>query len=349
VIVSIGLLWGAHTVSVAYAQGLEPIEAVPPAGLDGTAASCAPCHAEQVDEWRQSRHSVSATNPIFTAAWRRWPAGWCVNCHAPIAAEQRSILGHEAQPGATYPPNAWIDSGSDGVSCAACHLRDGVILTSRAATAAADAVHPTRVDPALVDGRACATCHDFSFQNHTPALPFTLGPTPAQSTTAEWAGSAAAARGERCVDCHLGASGHTFPGAHSPELVRSLVRVEAVREGDAIRWTVSAPGNPHKFPTGDPVRHVDLDLCADPACDQVVARATLRRTLAVTASTWTIESDTTIPPQTGDETPSRSFVLPAAGASAWRLWYGYADRRDEPSLPSEEVGFVITGGPVPTR
>jgi len=56
---------------------------------------CLPCHAEEVMEWGQSRHAMSATNANFQASVGRAQfRGWCMGCHLPTP---------------------------DGVSCAVCH------------------------------------------------------------------------------------------------------------------------------------------------------------------------------------------------------------------------------------
>lgn len=75
------------------AQGLDAVDEapVPRAGL--RAADCAPCHAAIVAEWSASRHAVAATNPVFAASWPRLPLGWCVNCHSPLADDQRAAFG----------------------------------------------------------------------------------------------------------------------------------------------------------------------------------------------------------------------------------------------------------------
>jgi len=376
-------------------RGLHAVEATPPPDLGRSVAACGECHERAVQQWRRSRHAVASRNPTFVAAWERWPNGWCVNCHAPLAEGQRQALGGLARPGAFVAPPVTDGSSlwDEGVTCAACHLREGELLTAREPTAAAEAAHDLVVEPALAGAAACVGCHEFPLQLHSPpAGGFSLGTTPAQATASEWmtstaavssaavssaavssaavssaavssaavssaavssaavssaAAPAAAPEGEVCQDCHMGRNGHSFPGAHSPDLVRDLLEVSVAREGTAVALTVAAPGAAHRVPTGDPFRRLRAELCADTACAEVLASAELRRVLAPTDTTWEIVADRTLPPQTDDEIPTATLRLDATGATWWRLSYRFADPRTEDALPAAEIGYVIEEGPLP--
>lgn len=323
------------------------------APLDPSPAACGACHPAAFASWSTSRHAVAATNAVFTASWEHWPNGWCLGCHAPAPDQQIARLGRPAVAGVIHalpsaePGARW----ADGVDCAACHLRDGVVLSARPVTELAASMHPTRHAPELSDERACAGCHSFPFQLHTPPWPFAYGDTPAQDTIEEWRGSAAAARGEGCQDCHMGARGHGFPGAHDPALVRGAVHVEAWREPDGlVRARISAPDAPHRIPTGDPFRRLLLEACADADCAEVLAKVTVRRLFTPTDTSWRLVEDRSLPPTRPDAPSHLDLTLgPAPLASTWRLSYRFGDARFEPDLPPEAVGYLIATGSISDR
>lgn len=86
-----------------------------------SAATCEPCHAQEVAAWRSSRHGTAWTNDSFGVAWEETPArSWCKTCHTPVLA-----------------------LAQEGVTCVVCHPQEGSHYTSRR------------------DSEACATCHQF--------------------------------------------------------------------------------------------------------------------------------------------------------------------------------------------
>lgn len=334
VVLAAALLWGTGHA------GSEPPRA----------EACGECHPAALAEWRGSRHAVAASNGVFRASWEHWPNGWCLGCHAPSVEQQVALIGAPAVPGVLRGPlpvpsgDAW----QDGVDCAACHVRDDRVLTSETPSDLAHEMHAMEVDPAFGAADLCARCHEFTMQKHTPPWPFAKGETPAQATVSEWRGSVAAANGRDCVDCHMGDQGHGFPGAHTPDLVRDLVRVDVTARSDGhVQATVSAPGAAHRVPTGDPFRRLVLDLCADEGCDDVRASAVLRRVFAPTAESWEEVADRTIPPERAQAPAVRTLDFDLADPVGWwRLTYRYGDPRFEHALPADEVGFVVTRGAV---
>ncbi|MCO4748021.1 MAG: hypothetical protein KC912_24725, partial [Proteobacteria bacterium] len=208
--------------------------------------------------------------------------------------------------------------------------------------------HEIRHDPRLGDGRLCETCHEFTLQNHTPVWPFTKGPTPAQETVTEWRGSTAAAEGTTCIDCHMAEHGHAFPGAHNPPFVRQALQVDVIQQTDGtVSARIAAPGAAHRVPTGDPFRSIDLLLCTDATCAETVERVTLRRVFKITDTTWSLLADRTVPPETTQQAAVRTFELkPSTPAAWWQLYYRYGDARFEAGLPADEVGYVISEGPL---
>ncbi|MCB9674469.1 MAG: hypothetical protein H6737_05085 [Alphaproteobacteria bacterium] len=309
-----------------------------------TAASCGECHAEIYAQWKGSRHAAAASNPVFRASWEHWPNGWCLECHAPSPEQQESLLGHVARPGILQqipevPPG---DLWRDGVDCATCHLKDGALVTAGAPSDVAREVHAITQDPALGTEAACARCHEFAFQRHTPALPFAYGTALAQATVTEWRGSKAHADGRGCVDCHMGPHGHGFPGAHDEAFVRDALEVTVAVSGGELRVAVAARDVGHAVPTGDPFRRLELWLCATEACETPEPVAWFRRTLERTETSWEPDLDLRVPVD-GD----RVIELPVGQARFWQLVYRYGDRRFEPDLPAAEVGYPVARGEIP--
>ncbi len=240
------------------------------------------------------------------------------------------------------PVQAPGDSWRHGVDCAACHVQDGVVMASREPSALAVDMHPIRHEPTLGDERLCARCHEFTLQNHTPPAPFTYGDTPAQATITQWRSSTAAARGTGCTDCHMGAAGHGFPGAHTPELVRGAIDVDVRLQAGEVVLTLSTD-TPHVVPTGDPFRRIEVRLCADEACTEPLAEHVLRRVLVPNATTWDVVHDRRIPTE-----GSREVRLPLhERAQWWRLDYRFGDKTFEPQLPAHAVGYLIASGRLP--
>lgn len=326
-------------------RGRAALAPVGPPSLGLAAADCAACHEKAAAEWAGSRHAVAGTNPVFWEAWTRFPLGWCVHCHAPLAEGQRATLGGVARPGALLTPAPPAGAWNDGVSCTVCHVRDGAILSARPPSEAAEAAHPTVHEPALGTVAACEGCHDFPFQRHdAPRGELWLSDQPSQATVAEWATSTAAAEGRACQACHMGAEGHRFPGAHAPDLVRGALQVQVGPDG---AFTLRAPDAAHRIPTGDPFRRLVLQTCVDPACVEPVDQVVLRRSFARDDRTWVEVADRTVPPQTPSSPAVRELRLDVAGATWWRLRYHLAVPRHEAHLPPEQAGYTVHEGPLP--
>jgi hypothetical protein len=276
-----------------------------PAPLDPEPDACARCHAEIVAEWRGSMHAQAWDDPIFRAEYDSAPAQSCVDCHNP-------------------PTRA---AGSDGIDCATCHVREGLIVATRV-SAAGQAEHAMVVDPRLGEVEHCGDCHQFRFtddgiHDSTEAL---------QNTVEEWRVSEAARRGQGCVACHMrrtpaGHRTHGFPGMADAQLLASAlaVSVEARRSGDHVDVEVRLRGKHigHAFPTGDVFRRAVLTLRSSGGASE---RIVLQRWLARTADGDGEDShvrtvdDTRVPaPGQGEWVSTSRLSDPDARAIEWRL------------------------------
>jgi len=104
----------------------------PLAGLG--ARECAACHQDFYAEWRTTIHSQAWTDPYFQTDWRfDGSQQICKNCHIPLDRQQEHIvLGFrdKAKWDPVLAPNPDFDPDlqHEGVTCVACHLRDGKIV-----------------------------------------------------------------------------------------------------------------------------------------------------------------------------------------------------------------------------
>lgn len=273
------------------------------------AANCGACHEKQYAEWRSSRHSVAFTNRIFAASYAREPMRWCLSCHAPSPEQQRAI-GEARRVEEVSAPEV-----ADGVSCIACHVRDGRVLTKRE----------------LGAPEFCASCHQFNFPHQTE---------PMQDTVAEWR---RAGGQERCQDCHMPRGAHTFPGAHDRSFLARAVEVNVSGSDDGVVVRLQARGAAHRVPTGDPFRRLIVQLCGEPSCDEPDASPSFGRVFAREGEGWRLVADESLP---AGGSRTRAVKLDRARPIYWRLLYGYAASSSAPSLDGEDWSSELQRGVV---
>ncbi|MEP6601378.1 MAG: hypothetical protein ABJB49_06145 [Nitrospirota bacterium] len=262
-----------------YAQAIPHQEI--PTGLQSLKAeSCGTCHREIYEEWKTSIHAQAYTDPFFHAYWTKDKHTWvCLNCHAPLENQQPTLI-KEIPRGrvekATQEANPHYDPTfqKEGVTCAACHVRDGVILGPFDDSVAP---HPAKFDPAFRTTQICYRCHNvvaglWQF--------YKVGPC---GTYAEAEGGYFLKdRGFICQSCHMPeverpmADGgpirqgrrHLWRGGHDPDMVRRAIafQIEATpavpKPGDKVEVTLTLinAGAGHKLPTGDPDRHFTVEF-----------------------------------------------------------------------------------------
>jgi hypothetical protein len=273
-----------------------PRQAVPKGLTSLRAADCGVCHPEIYREWQASTHAHALSDRQFQAEMAKDPAvSWlCLNCHTPLE-NQLSRIAVGVRNGSTHQPVFRKNPGYDralaaeGVTCAVCHVRDGVILGPYGDS---KAPHPVRRAPELLTVATCALCHQANAA-YTDTLVCTF------DTAEEWRQSPHAARGEACSGCHMpavkrivGVGGperssrrHLFLGSkipkeiHVPAAQRSFydlfpsgLSVE-VRPGRLVLQNARAG---HLLPTGDPERFILVKAELLDAAGKVVERATYR-------------------------------------------------------------------------
>ncbi|MEW6247589.1 MAG: multiheme c-type cytochrome [Nitrospirota bacterium] len=274
-----------------YARAI-PYQKVPE-GLDSLRAeSCGTCHREIYEEWKSSIHAYAYRDPFFQAYWKKDRNIWvCLNCHTPLENQQPTLLKDiprgrvekaVQEPNTRYDPEYQLEA----VTCAACHVRDGVILGPFDDSVAP---HPTQFDPNFRTAQVCYRCHNVV---SGPVQFYRVGPC---GTYAEYEGKYfMQERGYICQSCHMPevdrpvADGgpirrgrrHLWRGGHDPDMIKRAVAIQvkadppAPRPGDRVRFTLTLinAGAGHKIPTGDPDRHFTVEFLVENGARQVLDR-----------------------------------------------------------------------------
>ena len=252
-----------------------------PAGLDSLKAeSCGACHKEIYEEWKTSIHAKAFEDPFFQAYWKKDRNIWvCLNCHTPLENQQPTLIKEIPRARvekAVQELNPHYDPAyqKEAITCAACHVRDGVVLGPFDDSAAP---HPTQFDPAFRTTQVCYRCHNVV---SGPAQFYNVGPC---GTYAEYEGRYfMQERGFICQNCHMPeverpvAQGgpirqgrrHLWRGGHDPDMIRQAVAVRvkadppAPKPGERVTFTATLinAGAGHKIPTGDPDRHFTVEF-----------------------------------------------------------------------------------------
>lgn len=196
------------------------------------AAACASCHPDHAASFARSRHADASSSALFGAlrdrAERELAAGaLCDRCHAP-AGDALDCLTCHAAAGHVEPRNGALIADPTG--------------PVRGPWGDTNGPHASAPGP-VSDSALCGTCHDqdafAGFREH----PF-----------ATWETSPAAARGERCQDCHFS----PVPGLPAERPVGSV----------SIGGRAQRPISPHDAP----------GLIGDRAVELIARGARLTRT-----------------------------------------------------------------------
>jgi hypothetical protein len=308
---------GGETVEAARAHAATrprylrslPYTPVPTGLPDLSAATCGACHQEIYAEWQISTHARAwLDDPQFVAELeksKKQGVDWlCMNCHTPLENQlPRLVTGLES--GRLDRPR-FIDNPSfdarlqrEAITCASCHVKDGVILGPYGDSRAP---HPVQRSEALLTTEVCTQCHQAQarFDELNLVCVFNTGE--------EWANSPQAAAGKTCQSCHMPevrrplvvggttvrtTRRHWFGGSlipKQPAFSAELAAIEphyppglavvpgalpkTVRPGGKLRWAVELENREagHYLPTGDPERFLRIVLEAKDGAGAVLAR-----------------------------------------------------------------------------
>ncbi len=277
-----------------------------PAGLaNRSAQGCAACHFEAHEAWAESRHATGHGSEAFVAAVTELGTPACTVCHLPIASQYPQIVqfddGDVNRPIGAENPSYNATLHSEGVTCAACHVRDGSVVGANPQFGAAP--HPSGWSPELRESKLCATCHQLTWPGANEPLYDTYG---------EWERSPQAAAGISCQDCHMGpgvsadrrGSNHAF-SRRAGTGVSVLVDMPAgvlVRGGDPLKAVVRLQntGAGHAWPTGSPFRGIVVEIYLEGATDELPDRAAARQfelsRKLEDAAPWSTTTDTRLAP-----------------------------------------------------
>ena len=345
---------------------LRPVVDTPvPAGLpDLRAATCGVCHTEIYAEWRISTHARAWMDDAqfqaeLAKSRKGKDVGWmCVNCHTPVVAQLPRLVtglvgGDLGRP--VYVDNPAHDPTLqlEAITCATCHVRDGVI---GGVYGDGEAPHPVRVDPGLRTVDVCTRCHQATatFPDQNLACVFDTG--------GELAAGPYGAEGYTCQRCHMPevdrplvvggtrvrtTRRHWFGGSlipKRPDLEAEIAPLRAhfpeglgaawvdppatVAPGEAVTVTFRArnEGAGHRLPTGDPERFILLRAQAIGPDGAVLAEQAVRFGQVFQWSPTVKKlDDTRLHPREARDYSLR-FTAPAAGAvrlalsaSKWRI------------------------------
>lgn len=280
------------SVSSWFAQPVATLGAASP-GFDISAASCGACHAENHREWSSTLHAGAWRDDFFQADWRRNGLNpICRNCHTPLDRQQERIadparFGDGWNAAALANPAFEPALRQEGVTCAACHVRDGVVYGPLAGLTAP---HSTAAwsNPNV----ACVRCHAPRNNDWDAVLRTPPCGTAAEVLRASGAEAVGAAENPflrdnpvgnlaalRCVECHMPAvtrhlvadgperlrRRHLWRGGHDLATLRAGLQVHFAKTSESAgetRFTLTLvnTGAGHDIPTGVPNRRLTVTL-----------------------------------------------------------------------------------------
>lgn len=259
-----------------------------------SAKECATCHQEFYDEWQTTIHSKAWTEPYFQTDWKFDRSQHsCRLCHTPLDRQQpQKVLGYRDtdkwDPILENNPDFDQKLQHEGVTCAACHYRDGKIVGVFGNT---NAPHPVKKldDP----NQVCVRCHIVEGDKWDTFFRFPPCGTVAEIESSipkvmkSHSGEQQVAKSSSlgCVQCHMPVvkrplvkggvvrqtRHHYWRGGHDPEMVKKALSIkftEMVLENSEpsdqnkrqFTLTIENTGAAHYVPTGTPDRHLTIQL-----------------------------------------------------------------------------------------
>jgi len=248
-----------------------------------SAQTCDACHGLFVEDWRGSGHGQAWTDPLYREALEasQEPV-YCLRCHLPLQNQRSNVVkGYDeavlSRPRLEENPRFDPTLRGEGVTCAACHVRQGEVYGPRTLLPG-QAPHPVTHHPDLSDPALCAACHQLTWPGTEDK--------PLYDTYREWQGSAWATAGVRCQDCHMPLEvgritgsrlaahpSHRIVGASDDAMLQRALTVlvgtvpaELQRGSElAVEVHVLNAGAGHHVPTGNPHSWIELSVrCEGP-------------------------------------------------------------------------------------
>lgn len=278
---------------------------VPPEGLTSIRAEyCGACHKDHYADWKKSTHAHAWTDEQFQSEIKKENNPFfCINCHVPLQNQQEDYImglkdGDIYQPVREKNPHFDRDLQKEGITCAACHVRDGYII---GVSGKPNAVHKVRQDVAFLSEKLCVSCHNASARLKDDLVcTFETGD--------EWK-KGKYYKKQNCISCHMPQSEgeispgnrglkhlHSFPGSgiakHTnyeadkmPDLgIDFSLNSLSISKTDKLQAVVTLRNENagHKVPTGDPERYFMITINIKDNKNKVVYTKTER-----IGETWT--------------------------------------------------------------
>lgn len=299
--------------TAALSKGVHPIHLRGVAGSRGpgakdfplSSAGCRGCHTTAHAAWSNSAHGRAFTNRIFQHAFERDRKAWCLNCHAPLWDPERDGSPEVIAEHALSAAVANADY-AEGVSCVACHVRDGEIWSATDYSQSdVELFHPVRHDPGLANDEFCAGCHQFNFVHELE--PFTVyegDEFPMQNVVREAAMTNGDLYTDGCVGCHYTDGDHSLKSEALPAL-RDKLRIRLTQpDARSVRLDLRMPRLGHHFPTGDLFRILSYYIYD--ARGELLYRYDFRKEVRVIDRA--VISDTALKPRPGEPGASRTIA-----------------------------------------
>ena len=259
-----------------HVSGFEEVPGLP----DLSAATCAACHPQIAEQWAVSIHAAAWIDRQYQGEIAKSGNRWlCLNCHTPLLTQHDQWAVGLVDDDVERPqvvPNPAFDAKlrDEGITCAACHVRDGAI---RGPGLGGNPTHPVVVDPTLRSGELCLECHQAERTYEGKGFICTF------QTGDEWKEGPYDEEGKNCVDCHMpraqmpaavggperSVAQHWWKGAGIPKVAGVAppphanvpgLDLTAVIDGDELVITMVNANAGHKLPSGDPERWVQVDV-----------------------------------------------------------------------------------------
>ncbi|MFT3696493.1 MAG: c-type cytochrome [Kofleriaceae bacterium] len=198
---------------------------LPPAEASTSERQCARCHAKQAREWTGSIHA-SAAGPGLFAQLDSGVKDQCSRCHAPAPDQVKS----------------------EGVTCAACHLRmwtrNGPPNPSPTLLSISD--YPRAERDIYERSDFCLPCHQLPPRTGIGGRPFL-------NTYKEWLEGPYGKRGVQCQHCHMPNREHQWLGVHDRDTFRQGIKLDVVAKktdtGASVVADLINVGAGHYLPT----------------------------------------------------------------------------------------------------
>ena len=271
---------------------------------------CGQCHADQLQQWRTSRHA-QAFSPGLVGQLLTFDAAdtaECMRCHAPLAEQHAAFEAARTVGLAHRPEQQGLASAGNG--CGGCHVRHhrrfGPPQRNSGATGQSELAAPFFESPEF-----CSGCHQFPAE-------LAVNGKPLENTYVEWKASPQASRQVTCQTCHMPDRRHLWRGIHDPAMVAAALTPRITSDAAGVRFEIANTGAGHAFPTYVTPRvvmnAVALDAEGKPRPETLRSHLIARR-VSYENEQWVEISDTRLLPE-----QTAAIEMPWTGSERARVW-----------------------------